>query len=283
MAAHTKHPSRNVCLICHGPITVHHEARNGVCDQPRCKKESLLRWIARRRQGAAAALRQKVLEHRDAVAKSLGLNDTDALAVAMVPANTRPTVKLPHRRKRWFRNGLAKLLAEIREQRLRSVVQPLPAEEFPSASQFGEELPYVLAGCTSCRGHCCRLGGTRAFLDTLTLQRYGEAHPRLSLRDVLRAYMKKLPERSVQGSCVFHGEKGCTLPRAMRAAICNTYHCKELKDLQRLSAKAVLIVAAGDGAVVRSSFFNAGATKLIPKSEVPNFEVPEALLPDVEK
>src|SRR5690349_24046129 len=108
----------------------------------------------------------------------------------MVPASTRALVKLPHRRKRWFHQHLAKVIAEVMERRRsHGAAVALPENESAGAPQFTAEPPRVLAGCTVCRGHCCRLGGIKAFLDTLTIERFMQNHPQLRPRDVLRAYM----------------------------------------------------------------------------------------------
>lgn len=53
--------------------------------------------------------------------------------------------------------------------------------------------------------------------------------------ELLTIYLSKMPETIWSDSCVFHGELGCALPRDMRAEICNTYRCDELKrSRQRL-------------------------------------------------
>ena len=36
-------------------------------------------------------------------------------------------------------------------------------------------------------------------------------------------YLARVPAAAYQDSCIFHGKRGCTLDRSMRADICNTY------------------------------------------------------------
>ena len=55
------------------------------------------------------------------------------------------------------------------------------------------------------------------------------AHPALNDEAVVAAYAAWLPERTLHPGCVYQGEQGCTLPRAMRSAICNAYLCGGLR------------------------------------------------------
>jgi hypothetical protein len=72
--------------------------------------------------------------------------------------------------------------------------------------------------------------------------------------------MSKIPRQSVEYSCVYHGDRGCTLPRSMRASICNTYHCEGLKalaaKLDQHPGEPILLVATTEHRVVRSALYN---------------------------
>jgi hypothetical protein len=257
------HLSREACRSCGGALTVHEEARGGFCAKPACRHASLRRGIAllqrdiaRREEAAAAVLKQRVAEACVTIIPSLGLAGPESPAVATVPATSKSVVKLPRRRKSQFRRQLASIVAESVKQSAASPAPSLPEEELPAAAQFGEETPAMRDGCATCRGHCCRLGADRnAFLDALTLRRYMTAEPGQRPRDIIRAYVDRIPELSVAGSCVFHGAAGCTLPRRMRAAICNGYHCDGLKQIQGLledtRIRKILIVATTETDVVR--------------------------------
>ncbi len=74
----------------------------------------------------------------------------------------------------------------------------------------------VAAACAQCGGHCCRKGGDDGFLDTDDLVRIRRAL-RLSARRLEAAYVAAVADMTYEGSCIFHGEHGCTLPREMRA------------------------------------------------------------------
>ena len=54
--------------------------------------------------------------------------------------------------------------------------------------------------------------------------------------------------------CIFHGKKGCTLDRSMRADICNTYYCGGLgAHLKSRDAPMPTVVIAGEGDKMRTS------------------------------
>lgn len=38
-------------------------------------------------------------------------------------------------------------------------------------------------------------------------------------------YLDRVPPSAYRDSCIFHGKKGCTLDRSMRADVCNRYFC----------------------------------------------------------
>ena len=63
--------------------------------------------------------------------------------------------------------------------------------------------------------------------------------------------LERLPARSIESSCVFHGPVGCTLPRNLRADICNYWQCSGRWELrERLGeageSRAIAVALAGD-------------------------------------
>jgi hypothetical protein len=254
--------SHRLCRVCQGPMTVHEETRGGVCSRDSCRKTDLVQEVARRHREVAETRRQLSLEHREKVAGSLGFSPPDSLSVAVVPATSRPVVRLPHRRRRQFLSHLARVIREAAGELQSAQAGELPEEERAGAAQFVPELPVTRAACSACRGFCCRLGGTHAFVDAVTIRRYLASRPGMLPRDVLHAYRSRLPARGAQYSCVYHGENGCTLPREMRAHICNTFHCAELLELMKSAARPdappILIAAVHESGTVRSRLFAPG-------------------------
>ncbi len=70
-----------------------------------------------------------------------------------------------------------------------------------------------------------------------TIFRYMSGHPDQKPRHVLAAYMEYVAEKSYEGSCVYHTEKGCSLPRNMRSNTCNNFLCDSLIELSELFNK----------------------------------------------
>lgn len=86
--------------------------------------------------------------------------------------------------------------------------------------------------CALCGGGCCTRGGEHAYLSAPTLRRFMDAHPGLSTDQVVAAYLDRVAVKTQSGSCINHTRDGCSLPRAMRSDICNSYACESLTRLQ---------------------------------------------------
>ena len=69
-------------------------------------------------------------------------------------------------------------------------------------------------------------------------------HPECTPGDAVDAYMARVPDKHVEGSCIHHGERGCTLDRDMRSETCNTYACEPLRQVENLNMNAPVPVVA---------------------------------------
>lgn len=154
----------------------------------------------------------------------------------VVPANRTRVVELPPHRERRFREHLERVVAEafaLREAGTLPAPSPI-AERGPEPGTDASRL--LAAACATCRGKCCKQGGDRAFIDVPTIARYLAAHPEAAAAEVLAAYLAPLGGKTYERACVFQGERGCRLPREMRARICNEFSCDGLEDLLELLA-----------------------------------------------
>jgi len=237
----TPHRSKTVCKICRGPLTVHQEVRGGVCDNPRCRNAML--HLGKRRAE----------EHRAKIANCQGLSHVDDLPLAVVPCYDPSIRNLPEKRRRLFRDHLTLQISRA------VAVSPgeLTEDEYPvTLTPTPPEKAFLTEACRLCRGYCCTQGGTRAWMDAPTIMSHMANHPENRPRHVLEAYLDLLPKKSCQGSCVYHTEDGCTLPRSMRANICNRYYCRgqcELWDhFQGPDHSHALIIAMDRNVVIRS-------------------------------
>jgi len=208
-------------------------------------------WAAAERlQAQRAAVRDAVRSALARASRPRG-EDRPTLPIAVVPANRRRLARLSARRRREFAAHLDEVIAEAlqiqRKRRTTRRRRQLPLPEPPPAG--------VANGCATCRGHCCRLGATHAFVDAATVQRLIDQAGTAEPRALARTFLRRLPVVSYRGSCVFHASTGCNLPRAMRADICNRFYCGGLLEgwtaLSALPSAGLVIAAADEGTLLR--------------------------------
>ncbi len=162
----------------------------------------------------------------------------------MVPRSERALAPTPTERARRLRRHLVTALRAVR-------VMPAPAQaEAPPPTEPVDFVARVArTACAMCKGWCCKGGGDHAYLDERTLARVRAEQPDLDARAVLMLYIGRLPSAGYQGSCVFHGEQGCTLPRSLRSDVCNAYFCAGLDAFiggGDLTTPAVVLAGEGD-------------------------------------
>ena len=87
------------------------------------------------------------------------------------------------------------------------------------------------------------------------LLRFRQARQGGSLDDGAAHYLARIPVQHVDGSCLYHGEEGCVLPRDERAPICNGWACPPLKAARRHMDAAAegAVLAAYQGARVMAA------------------------------
>jgi hypothetical protein len=143
-----------------------------------------------------------------------------------LPGFDRPLRPVGPERRKILAALLDALLREIPsrpEPRLKAT-GPLPRDPAP---------PPFADACAACRGHCCGKGGNDAYLDETALRLAWARHPRLSKRALKQLYLDAIPTKAFKDSCIFHARNGCSLPRALRAPICNAFLCGPLERLAK--------------------------------------------------
>jgi hypothetical protein len=160
--------------------------------------------------------------------------DDDALPV-IVPRSDRKLSPTPPERVNNLRNRLAAVLTRMRANEPASSVRPGPD---------GFAARVATAACTLCKGWCCKNGDDDGFLDEATLAR---VWPDMTADAIIHLYVERVPDLGYAGSCIFHGEKGCTLPRDLRSNVCNVYFCGDLQAFIQSDEKpGPTIVIAGE-------------------------------------
>ncbi len=147
------------------------------------------------------------------------LHQADAEAL-VVPGYTGTLAPVPAARRRALRAHLRTIIAEAMN---RGTKPPPDKPRLP-----GDVDRVVQDACAVCRGHCCRNGGTDAYLDDATIARVMSAQPGIAPARLLRAYLGCVARETYAGSCIFHGARGCGLDRALRSKLCNDFYCNDL-------------------------------------------------------
>jgi hypothetical protein len=158
----------------------------------------------------------------------------------LLPTGPQRRSKLPERRRQRYRAHLLRIIAEAQTLVPLTVPAPAAAPELqtpsvadssaPPEATLSSNLPGRLCGL--CGGGCCTSGGDTAYLSAATIQRVLAQQPDLQADQLLDAYLAYLPGKPQTDSCVNHGAQGCTLPRALRADICNDYVCQSLARVE---------------------------------------------------
>jgi len=135
---------------------------------------------------------------------------------------------------------------------LRAAMKSCAPAAVPEIGDFTARV--IDTACALCRGWCCRQGGEHAYLDERTLARVCLTRPGLDARAVLRLYLERVPAQGYDSSCMFHGQRGCTLDRSLRSDVCNNYFCGDLGAfVAKGDMSEPVIVMAGDGSNMRTS------------------------------
>jgi len=235
------------CNVCERALTVHQLVRGGICDDARCRAHTMRFVVARRRADEQAAMHKVATQWLSSTLSQR----SPSLDIALVVLRGRDASLEPvpeAQRASLIEHVVAMTneAAELDGDALQTAVAELPSTAEPNTT--------LGVACATCSGFCCRTGGSRAYIDARTIARVRSQQPQLDNEAVLALYSNSIPAEHVVDSCVFHGGKGCTLPRAVRAEICNVFYCEPIKAwwVTRQS-ESVAIAVVQDSQVVRSA------------------------------
>jgi hypothetical protein len=177
------------------------------------------------------------------IAAGDGANEGGNQAV-MVPLNRRSLTAMDLERIRRLRKHLVQSL-----RGMRTMKRPLESASPLRPEPEGFIGAVARAACSLCRGFCCKGGGDHGYLDERVMVRVRQSRPELDARAVMRLYVERVPAEGYAGSCVFHGEKGCTLDRSLRSDVCNSYFCTGLGNFVKGSGSptGAIVIATQDG------------------------------------
>jgi hypothetical protein len=241
----------------------------GVCRDRDCREVHAWRGHARR----ANERHEQFVEQtrlatvlRDKLAEQAAISSPQEFFVTVISQFAKPLTVLPHERRRAFREKIESVVREL-ANRADETWQPIDGAQSSSVNGKLSSLPAEgqrLVGviCAGCRGFCCSGGDTHAYVGADTLSRLLRERPGLRSEELADLYVDRLPEQSFEGSCVFHGETGCALPRDMRSDTCNVHFCAGQHNLQAALAQGApprAFVATSNGGEIEAGRFFDGA------------------------
>lgn len=172
---------------------------------------------------------REALEHeaiRDAACREQDL-PASSYPLLVLPSGPRAFEPLTPQRRQRYREHLAAIIAEAGcgEDGDAAIAETPAIDAAPP-------MPLATQLCTLCRGGCCSGGHDRAYLTAATIRRFMRLRPELRPDEIAEAYLDRLGDQTVAGSCINHGGTGCSLPREMRSDTCNDYFCNPMRAWQ---------------------------------------------------
>jgi hypothetical protein len=249
------------CRLCGRTLTPLERVRGDVCDAMDCRRRATDARLRAELDAALDAARERAAAQwrmpglRDAPV--VWLVDHDKALAPVTPA------ELAEQRAYLMDLGCA---AEGPDPMPDEVDESVDGGGAPTGPTAGNQL------CALCSGRCCRLGGQQhAFLRAAPLRRWLSHHVGAAWADAVEHYMNLVPGWHAEGSCLYHGERGCTLPRGMRADICNDFECVPLERVQALSAAdpgvAVLVGVARHFEMRDAALLSAQGARSLPTAD----------------
>ncbi len=251
------------CRFCGKAITFSQQhVFRGTCEAAECQAHlfqlelSEFKLAAERRHEARKALAFKFAHIDNPKCYS---TDSTLPVVYPVPCMNGELTVLPAERRAQFQEHLQKSVTEAFEEPLFEASET--EQETETNNQIAPPSPVVIAACSTCRGDCCRQGETHAFVTKELIVRIRRHHPTATQQEIVEMYDSRLSSITQEGSCVYHQERGCGLPRELRANICNSFECEDLRYIFRESPATTLVIVSLDGEVgIRSQVLAANQT-----------------------
>jgi hypothetical protein len=148
----------------------------------------------------------------------------------VLPSGPLQSAPLPRERRRRYLAHLLRIIRDAERLPSDSLVGVRAAEIAASTGQDGTLAAHL---CAVCRGGCCTEGADHGYLQPDSIQRFLTLHPGLTVRQILRTYLRYLPKVSMVAGCVNQTVTGCALPRELRSTGCNQFVCPPMAAAQK--------------------------------------------------
>lgn len=252
-----RHPRGQRCHACGQPFLQNDEPDADFCGRRECltrrelARPDLVR-LRRERDALWLAVTRRRTAPLIAAATERAFGDAPSdVASGLVPFVDRPLVDLPPDHRRAFETHLRQVIKDnfAKEPGPDDVTEPSKGR-----TSDAPEPAALAAACAACRGDCCLPGAkSHAFISDGVISWFRGRRPDATPEDVAAHYLSHLPAQHVDGSCVYHGQRGCALPREDRSNICNRFLCWFRKELdatysQRDGQGLVIVAVSQDHA-----------------------------------
>ena len=207
--------AKSVCRSCGAALSITQSVR-GLCDNPDCRRKDVPYQEQLRRQAIIKTLQQQIPE------------SWRSQPVALLPRNNQVLTPLSEIRTTAFREFLSQTVTQANALSETVVETTASTNGIPDNQA---DLPVLDAGCALCGGECCQTGGNTAWLEPATIQRLNWLSLAISEQRIVEHYLSYLPQVSYENSCIYHADRGCTLPRKMRSNVCNQFLCRGLSEV----------------------------------------------------
>lgn len=213
-----------VCGVC-GVMLLPVAYGRRLCDAPECWRVEEERARERERE-RREGLREETERLRDSAGEALGIVEPETYWPTVAPSYRGRISALPEERRQAFREVVARLAKEAAGASVASVGQRPGRTVSRAVGAVSRQ------ACGLCRGVCCGTAGIRAYLRVETIRKFMKLLPDQSQEEVVEAYLGFVRAETYEGSCVYHAEGGCSLPREMRSDTCNGFYCTGLTEFQ---------------------------------------------------
>jgi hypothetical protein len=196
--------------------------------------------LSLRKSRERLAIEQKQHQENERLYQTLlnqhGHTDAQSMPLSVIPRACTETCPQEDHRREHYENHLKKTIEEAFAAKESVADEILEADAGTDCDE--DRLPPMQKTlCGLCMGGCCTRGGNHAYINESTVTRVRRNYPDWDGEQILKAYLQRLPARSIVGSCINHGEHGCTLPREMRASNCNNFVCDTVSTWNREHAE----------------------------------------------
>lgn len=229
------------CCVCNKEISRRQARLFKTCDdwKCRCQFNRDLQQHAHEQEAKFAERHQafwdSLSRKRETLAEQDSVAESSTYLPVCVPTFDKDLVPVDEERRSELLAHLQTLATDLMGETDASEQKASTNDEQVADQRNLDQQDHLLSiACATCGGYCCQDGGNRGYIDAKTFRRYANSRRESEPDQVVAEYLDRVPDSSYQDSCIFHGSRGCVLPREMRSDLCNNFECYGLKQVREL-------------------------------------------------